>query len=255
MLMAISIGNSHIALGTWDGGSWRKRWRIQTVHGRTADEYRIVLRELFAAAEMEPRKVSSSILASVVPPLTGTLEQTVAELCGQQPMLLGPGMVTGLRITTENPAEVGADLVANAVAAHERIRGSCVVVDFGTALSFTAVSAAGELRGVAIAPGLSASVDALARTTSQLPRIPLSAPPRAIGRNTVHSIQSGVVLGCVSLVEGLIGRIRAELDADARVIVTGGQSPLIAPLLTEPVIVEPWLTLEGLRIVSERTVA
>ncbi|HET6487117.1 MAG TPA: type III pantothenate kinase, partial [Spirochaetia bacterium] len=169
--------------------------------------------------------------------------------------LLGPGMVTGLRITTENPAEVGADLVANAVAAHERVHGSCVVVDFGTALSFTAVSSAGELRGVAIAPGLSASVDALARTTAQLPRIPLSPPPRAIGRNTVHSIQSGVVLGCVALVEGLIGRIRAELEPDARVIATGGQSPLIAPLLTEPAIVEPWLTLEGLRIVSQRTVA
>ena len=255
MLMAISIGNSHIALGTWDSGSWLKRWRIQTVHGRTADEYRIVLKELYASAELDPRKVRSSIMASVVPPLTGTLEQTVAELCGQKPMLLGPGMVTGLRITTENPAEVGADLVANAVAAHERVHGGCVVVDFGTALSFTAVSSAGELRGVAIAPGLSASVDALARTTAQLPRIPLSAPPRAIGRNTVHSIQSGVVLGCVALVEGLIGRIRAELEADARVIATGGQSPLIAPLLTEPVIVEPWLTLEGLRIVSERTVA
>jgi len=255
MLMAISIGNTHMALGTWDGASWLTRWRIQTVHGRTADEYRITLRELFAAAALDPRRVDASILASVVPPLTGTLEQTVADLCGQRPMVLGPGMVTGLRITTENPAEVGADLVANAVAAHARFHGSCVVVDFGTALSFTAVSAAAELLGVAIAPGLSASVDALARTTAQLPRIPLAAPPRAIGRNTVHSIQSGVVLGCVALVEGLIAKIRAELEPGARVIATGGQSPLVAPLLAEPVIVEPWLTLEGLRIVSERTVA
>ncbi len=253
MLMAISVGNSHIALGAWDAGSWRKRWRIQTVHARTADEYRIVLRELFASADLDPRQVRSSIIASVVPPLTGTMEQTVLELCGQTPMLLGPGMVTGLKITTENPAEVGADLVANAVAAHARFNGSCVVVDFGTALSFTAVAGSGELRGVAIAPGLSASVDALARTTAQLPRIPLAPPPQAIGRNTVHSIQSGVVLGCVALVEGMIGRMRAELGADARVIATGGQSPLIAPLLAEPVVVEPWLTLEGLRIIAARS--
>ena len=180
------------------------------------------------------------------------MAETIQAVTGRKPIILSPGVDLGLKITTENPAEVGADLVANAVAAFDRFRGNCIVVDFGTALTFTAVAAPGELRGVAISPGLTSAVDALARNTAQLPRVPLAAPPQVAGRNTVLSIQSGVVFGYVGLVEGLIRRLRDELGGSADVVVTGGQSQLIAPLLREKVTVEPWLTLEGLRIIAGR---
>ncbi|MGA2613181.1 MAG: type III pantothenate kinase [Spirochaetia bacterium] len=258
MLLAVSVGNSHISLGVHGGSGWIKRFRIQTVHEKTPDEYTVMFKELFALGGITKEGLDSSILSSVVPPLTTAIVETVMAVSGARPLLLSHGMDLGLRITTENPAEVGADLVANAVAAYERFHGNCIVVDFGTALTFTAVAspagpgAPGELRGVAISPGLTSAVDALARNTSQLPRVPLAAPPLIAGRNTVHSIQSGVVFGYVSLVEGLIRRMRAELGGSAEVVVTGGSSPLIAPLLQEKAVVEPWLTLEGLRVIAAR---
>ena len=252
MLCAVSVGNSHITFGAHENGAWKRRWRIQTVHAKTSDEYLVIFRELFDAAGLRPRDADAVILSSVVPPLTGTMVETLRELCGRMPLLLTAGLDLGLRITTENPAEVGADLVANAVAAYDYFKGSCIVVDFGTALSFTAVGAPGELRGVAIAPGLSSAVNSLAHDTAQLPRVPLTPPPAAAGRNTVHSIQAGIVLGYIGLVEGLIGRLRAELGGNAGVVVTGGQSQVMAPLLAGPVVHEQWLTLEGLRIVASR---
>lgn len=257
MLLAASIGNSHITFGAHGDAGWVQRFRIQTVLEKTSDEYMVVFRELFASGGITKEGIRSAILSSVVPPLTAGIAQAILSLSGVEPLLLSPGMDLGLRITTENPAEVGADLVANAVAAFDRFRGSCIVVDFGTALTFTAVAAmpgggGGELRGVAISPGLASAVDALARNTAQLPRVPLAAPSLIAGRNTVQSIQSGVVYGYVSLVEGLIRRMRAELGGKAGVIITGGSSPLIAPLLQEKALVEPWLTLEGLRIIAER---
>lgn len=252
MLCAVSVGNSHISFGVHDRGGWVHRWRIQTVHEKTPDEYTVVFRELFASAGIAADRVDAAILSSVVPPLTGAMAETIQAVTGRKPIILSPGVDLGLKITTENPAEVGADLVANAVAAFDRFRGNCIVVDFGTALTFTAVAAPGELRGVAISPGLTSAVDALARNTAQLPRVPLAAPPQVAGRNTVFSIQSGVVFGYVGLVEGLIRRLRDELGGSADVVVTGGQSQLIAPLLREKVTVEPWLTLEGLRIIAGR---
>ena len=252
MLCAVSVGNSHISFGVHDKATWAHRWRIQTVHEKTPDEYTVVFRELFASAGIAADRVDSAILSSVVPPLTGAMAETILAVTGRKPLILSKGVELGLKITTENPAEVGADLIANAVAAFDRFRGNCIVVDFGTALTFTAVAAPGDLRGVAISPGLTSAVDALARNTAQLPRVPLAAPPQAAGRNTVLSIQSGVVFGYVGLVEGLIRRLRDELGGSAEVVVTGGQSPLIAPLLREKATVEPWLTLEGLRIIARR---
>jgi type III pantothenate kinase len=201
---------------------------------------------------VQPQAIDAAILSSVVPPLSGTMVETMRELCGRKPLILTPGLDIGLRITTENPAEVGADLVANAVAAYQKFQGSCIVVDFGTALTFTAVAAPGELRGVAIAPGLSSAVNSLAHDTAQLPRVPLTPPAAAAGRNTVQSIQSGIVFGYVGLVEGLIARLRKELGGSAGVVLTGGQSHIMAPLLAGPVVHEQWLTLEGLRIVASR---
>ncbi|HET6450156.1 MAG TPA: type III pantothenate kinase [Spirochaetia bacterium] len=253
MLLAMSVGNSHITFGVHDDSDWIRRWRIQTVAAKTSDEYLVILRTLLDAAQIPARKVSRAILSSVVPPLTATMAEAIQELTGRVPLLLSPALDLGIRITTENPAEVGSDLVANAVAAFERFRSACIVVDFGTALSFTAVAGPpGELRGVAIAPGLTAAMESLSRSTAQLFTVPLAAPPVTVGRNSVHSIQAGIVFGYVGLVGEIIRRMRAELGGNAAVAVTGGQSPIMAPLLGEKLLHEPWLTLEGLRIVAER---
>jgi len=252
MLLAVSVGNSHITFGVFDAGAWIRRWRIQTVHAKTSDEYLVIFRTLLDAASVPAGKITSAILSSVVPPLTGTMVEAIRELSGREPLLLSPALDLGLRITTENPAEVGADLVANAVAALDRFRGNCIVVDFGTALSFTAVAAPGELRGVAIAPGLTSAVESLARNTAQLPTVPLAPPPVTIGRNSMHSIQAGIVFGYVGLVAEIIRRMRDELGGKADVAVTGGQSQIMAPLLGEKVLHEQWLTLEGLRIIAEK---
>jgi type III pantothenate kinase len=252
MLLAVSVGNSHIRLGIHRRGSWIHRWLIQTVSARTADEYLVIMRALFARSEVAPGAVDAAILSSVVPPLVSTLTETMTALAGREPLLLTPRLDLGLRVTTENPSEVGADLLANAVAAYGRFGGNCIVVDFGTALTFTAVAAPGELRGVAIAPGLAPSVESLARSTAQLPSVFLAPPPAAIGRNTVHSIQAGIVFGFTGLVREIIGRMRAELGGQAAVVVTGGHASLMAPLLGPDVVHEQWLTLEGLRIIAER---
>jgi type III pantothenate kinase len=252
MLLAVSVGNSHITFGAHEKGVWVRRWRIQTVHAKTSDEYLVIFRTLLDTGKIPGSRIDSAILSSVVPPLTGTMVETIRELTGKAPLLLSPSLDIGLRITTENPAEVGADLVANAVAAFDRFRGNCIVVDFGTALSFTAVAAPGELRGVAIAPGLTSAVESLARNTAQLPSVPLTPPPVTIGRNSMHSIQAGIMFGYVGLVGEIIRRMRAELGGSADVAVTGGQSQIMAPLLGEKPVHEQWLTLEGLKIIAER---
>jgi len=252
MLLAVSVGNSHITFGAHEKGAWTRRWRIQTVHAKTSDEYLVIFRTLLEAAKIPGGLIDSAILSSVVPPLTSTMVDTVRELSGRAPLLLSPALDIGLRITTENPAEVGADLVANAVAAYDRFKGNCIVVDFGTALSFTAVAAPGELRGVAIAPGLTSAVESLSRNTAQLPSVPLAPPPVTIGRNSMHSIQAGIIFGYIGLVGEIIRRMRAELGGSASVAVTGGQSQIMAPLLEEKLFHEQWLTLEGLRIIAER---
>jgi type III pantothenate kinase len=192
------------------------------------------------------------VLSSVVPPLTGAFRELCERYLGHSPLVLGPGVRTGLNIRTDNPTEVGADLIANAVAAHDLIRGHCIVVDFGTATTFSAVAEPGEFLGVAIAPGLGVAADALAGRTAQLPRVQLAAPSSAIGKNTVHSMQAGLVFGYVGLVEALIGRLRSEMAGQAQVIATGGLALTFAPLIEQIDVVEPWLTLEGLRLIAER---
>ncbi len=191
----------------------------------------------------------------MVPPAAEQVCAMVAERAGAAPLVVAPGVRTGIRIRTDNPGEVGADLVANAVAAYDLFGCACVAVDFGTALSFTAVSAGGDLVGVAIAPGLTHALKALSDNTAQLPLVPLAAPPSAIGRNTVHSIQAGLVLGYVGLVEGLVARMRGELGGGVKVIATGGQALVIPPLTSIFDKVDPWLTLDGLRLISERNPA
>jgi type III pantothenate kinase len=252
MLLAIDIGNTNIAFGIYDGDRWTNHWRIRTVPDQMPDEYAALFRELFRDSGIGMRDIDRVVLSSVVPPVTGALANMFEQQTGQQPLILGPGVRTGIRIRTDNPAEVGADLVANAVAAYARYQRNCIVVDFGTAMTFTAVARPGDLLGVAIAPGLNAAASSLSSNTAQLPRVRLVPPPTAIGRNTVHSIQSGIVFGYVGLVERLISSMRQEMDGEAVAIATGGQARIIATLSHEFEAIEPWLTLDGLRIVANR---
>ncbi len=252
MLLAISAGNTNIALGIYQQGQWTHHWRIRTVPDKMPDEYGVLFRELMRDEGLHMGDVRRAVLSSVVPPLTGALADILKRQMGCEPLVIGPGVRTGLRIRTDNPTEVGADLVANAVAAYARFQSNCIVVDFGTALTFTAVAEPGDLLGVAIAPGLNSAAGALSRDTAQLPRVQLIPPPTAIGRNTTHSIQSGLVYGYVGLVEALIGRMRQELGGQACVVATGGLAPIIAPLTDRFTEVDPWLSLEGLRIIVER---
>ena len=251
MLLCVDIGNTNIVLGLWDGGEWLSHWRIRTDRDKMPDEYAVLLKALLAGRDYELRAISRVVMASVVPPLTTVFRKLFTSYVGAEPLVVGPGVRTGLRIRIDNPVELGADLVADAVAAYDRFRNVCIIVDFGTATTFSAVTELGDFVGVAIALGLGVSADALASRTAQLPRVTLTPPPAAIGKNTVHSMQSGLVFGYVGLVDGLIRRIRAELGGEAQVIATGGLSSILAPLTNEIQVVDPWLTLEGLRLISE----
>lgn len=252
MLLAIDAGNTNIAFGLYQQNSWTDHWRIRTVPDKMPDEYAVLFRALMRDDGVEISKIDRVVLSSVVPPLTGTLVEMIKKHLKQEPLVIGPGVRTGLRIRTDNPAEVGADLVANAVAAYARFQTHCIVVDFGTALTFTAVAEPGDLVGVAIAPGLNSAAGALSRNTAQLPHVQLTPPPTAIGRNTTHSIQSGIVFGYVGLVEALIVRMRNELGGQAKAIATGGLARTVAPLTDQFTEIDPWLTLDGLRLIAER---
>jgi len=252
MLLCIDIGNTNIVLGLWDGGRWVAHWRIRTAREQMPDEYFILLQALLRESGHTMSDIDRAVIGSVVPPLTTVFSELFARYARIAPLIVGPGIRTGLRIRIDNPVELGADLVANAVAAFERFHSACIVVDFGTATTFSAVSDTGDFLGVAIALGLGAASEALASRTAQLPRVSLEPPPSAIGKNTVHSMQSGLILGYVGLVEGLIRRIRNELNGEVKVVATGGLSETLAPLTSEIPLVDPWLTLEGLRIISQR---
>ncbi|KPJ88195.1 MAG: type III pantothenate kinase [Spirochaetes bacterium DG_61] len=252
MLLCIDIGNTNLVLGLWKEGKWLAQWRIRTDREKMPDEYVLLLKALLGDRGYDLRSVTRVVIGSVVPRLKKVFRDLFEEYVRVHPLILGPGVRTGLRILIDNPTELGADLVADAVAAYHRLRTACIIVDFGTATTFSAVSAEGDFLGVAIAPGLEVAVDALSSSTAQLPRISLSAPPKVIGTNTVHSMQSGLIYGYVGLVEGLIKRIRQELGEGAQVIATGGLSRILAPYTREFNLVDPELTLDGLRIIGER---
>jgi type III pantothenate kinase len=252
MLLCIDIGNTNIVLGLWDDGEWLTQWRLRTVRDQMPDEYAILLKALLGDSGYGMKHIGRVVLASVVPPLTTVFTELFSRYLGAEPLVVGPGVRTGLRIRIDNPVELGADLVANAVAAYQRFASACIIVDFGTATTFSAVSTEGDFLGVAIALGVGIAAEALANRTAQLPRVSLVPPPAAIGKNTIHSMQSGLIFGYVGLVEGLIRRIRTELGGEAQVVATGGLSGVLAPLTDEINVVDPWLTLEGLRLISER---
>ncbi|HEB30405.1 MAG TPA: type III pantothenate kinase [Spirochaetes bacterium] len=252
MLLCIDIGNTNMVLGLWGEGKWAARWRVRTAHDKMPDEYAMLLKTLLKDKKYELEDISRVIIASVVPNLKTVLKDLFDRYLGLKPLVLGPGVRTGLSIRIDNPSELGADLVADAVAAYDRLKETCIIVDFGTATTFSAVSGSGEFLGVSIAPGIEVAAQALSTRTAQLPHINLVPPPNVIGTNTTNSMQSGLIFGYIGLVEGLIRRIRDELGGKAAVIATGGLSEIFAPLTKEIDIIDLDLTLEGLRLIGER---
>jgi type III pantothenate kinase len=252
MLLAIDIGNTNITLGLYKGDELFTAWRLATVHERMPDEYGLQLLGLLEQAECTVEEVKSSVLASVVPPLTTTFVQACEKYLHQVPLIVDAGVRTGLQIRYEDPKHtLGADRVADAVAVQKLYSVPACVVDFGTATTFDAISSAGEYLGGAIAPGIGIAADALFQMTAKLPRVELTPPPSVVGRNTVHAIQAGLIYGYVGLVEGIVARFRKELGEDMTVIGTGGLVSLIA---AETDVIQheaPWLTLDGMRLIWE----
>ncbi len=251
MLLTVDVGNSNIVAGIWKDERLAASWRIHTVSKKTEDEYATIFRSLFQDADLDPLKVDRVCLSSVVPSLSGAMAAMLERITHQDPIIVGPGIYGKLPITVVNPYEVGADLVADAVAAWDKCKSSCVVVDFGTALTFTVLDGSGTMVGVAIAPGLATAVNALSRDTAQLPFVQLIAPPLPFGQNTVHAIQAGIVYGFTGLVEYMIKRIRSEIGEDLKVIATGGLCNVVAPLTEVFTFVEPDLTLYGLKLIAQ----
>jgi type III pantothenate kinase len=251
MLLCIDIGNTNITFGIFEGENLGPSWRIRTIHDRMPDEYGILLDQLFRNRDLRPQQVTGVVVASVVPPLTPTFEQVCRDYLGQDPLVMDVGVRTGVRIRYDNPWEVGADRVADAAAVRALYSLPACVVDFGTATTFDAISAKGDYLGGAIAPGIGIAAQALFERTAKLHRVELTRPPSAIGRTTTHSIQSGLLFGYVGLVEGMVVRFRGELGDDMHVIGTGGLAEIMARETDVIQVVDPWLTLKGLRIVWE----
>jgi len=252
MLLVIDVGNTHTVLGVYDGKSLLHHWRVWTDREKTSDEYGILVRNLYDASHLSSQEITSIILSSVVPPLTPTIVDLCVHYFGIQPLVVGPGVKTGISIKMDNPKEVGADRIVNAVAAYARYRKACIVLDFGTATTFDYISAKGDYMGGIIAPGAGISAEALFRQASKLPRVEIAKPPSVIGKNTVSAMQSGLFYGYLGLVEGIIARIRREVRSDPVVVATGGLAPVLAKESSEIHEIDEHLTLEGLRIIYER---
>jgi type III pantothenate kinase len=249
MLLTIDIGNTNLTLGLYANKTLGPRWRLATVHDRMPDEYGLQLLGLLTHAEHGPKDLDGICLASVVPPVTGKVIQACQEYLGLDPLVVDAGVKTGVRIRYEDPRAVGADRIVDAAAVQRLYGGPACVVDFGTATTFDAISSEGDYLGGAIAPGINIAAEALFVRTAKLPRVDLQRPPTAIGRNTVHALQSGLLFGYVALVEGMVGRFRVELGPKMKVIATGGLAEIVAKETSVIEIIAPWLTLDGLMLI------
>lgn len=252
MLLAIDIGNTNTVLGLYRDNILVQSWRINTDKARTVDEYAIVIHDLFRLSDIHFNDIGDVIISCVVPSLLQTFEQLCRRYFQKKPQVVGPGIKTGMPIHYDNPKEVGADRIVNAVAAFERYRRSLIIVDFGTATTFDVISPKGEYLGGAIAPGVGISAEALFERASKLPRVEIARPAQVIAKTTVSSMQSGIFFGYVGLVDGIVVRMKNELREQPLVVATGGLAPLIAESSKSIDEVAPDLTLEGLRIIHNR---
>jgi type III pantothenate kinase len=253
MLLVIDAGNTNITFGVFQGEDLIVEWRIVTNHDKSSDEYAVDLRSLFASAKIDLGKIEAVVMASVVPPLDQTLKRMVQECFQLSPLFINHTVDTGLKILYDAPADVGADRIADAVAAVTKYGAPCIVVDFGTATTFNVISAKREYLGGVIAPGIMISAEALFLRAAKLPRVEIKRPEKVIGTSTVGAMQSGLYHGYAALVDGVLEQMIAEMNAKPRVIATGGLAPLIASASKFIETVDGTLTLDGLRLVYERT--
>jgi type III pantothenate kinase len=252
MILVFDVGNTNIVLGVFEGDQLLTNWRIGTDPRRTADDLGMLLKNLFCFEGFKFEEIESLVISSVVPPLTPILCDMCRKYFGREPLLIGPGVKTGMPIRYENPREVGADRIVNAVSVAHRYGTPAVIVDFGTATTFCAVSRAGDYLGGAIAPGLMVSMEALFARAAKLPRIELVKPSEVIGRNTVTSMQAGFYYGFIGQLEGIVHRFKEELGEDAVVVATGGLAELICSETECVDHIDPYLTLWGLKLIYER---
>jgi len=252
MLLVIDVGNTNTVIGLYDGEKLTHNWRIRTVVDHTMDEYGMLILNLYKTGSFSSRKVKDIIISCVVPPMLNILEPLCEKYFSIKPLIVGPGIKTGMPIYYDNPKEVGADRIVNAVAGIEKYGGDLIIVDFGTATTFDYVSKKGEYMGGCITPGIMISSEALFEKASKLPRIDLSWPKNLIAKDTVSSMQAGVMFGYASLVDGIVCRMKAEAKSNPKVIATGGLAKIIAPEAATIDIVDDNLTLEGLRILHSK---
>jgi type III pantothenate kinase len=251
-ILVIDVGNTNTVLGLYHGSSLRALWRLATSREQTADEYGILIHNLFTLDKLPATDICGIMIASVVPPLNAVLEEMAKKYFKMEPLFLGPGTRTGMAILVETPQEVGADRIADAVAAYEKYGGPCIVVDLGTAITFDCISAKGEYLGGVIMPGIGIAAEALFQRTAKLPRVEIREPDRVIGTNTINSIQSGLFYGAVDSIDGMLDRLCAVLGKQTKVIATGGQAPLVAGASKYKPPIDSSLTLDGLRIIYYR---
>ena len=252
MLLAIDVGNSNILLGVFKGEKLLHEWRLLTEPEKTVDEYGILFQSLYRSEKLVVEDTKDIIISCVVPPLLGTLEDLCKKYFHLTPLIVEPGVKTGMPIHYDNPREVGADRIVNAISAYEKYKRSLIIVDFGTATTFDSVSAEGEYLGGAIAPGITISTEALFHKASKLPRVELVRPKTVIGKNTVASMQAGIIYGYVGLIEGIVNRMKEEMGDSPLVVATGGLAQLIAAESAAIEEVNEFLALEGLRIIYNR---
>lgn len=252
MILAIDVGNTHIVLGALNHKQLLGHWRLSTDRLRTADEYGVLLKEMFKLSGLEMSEVQAIIMASVVPPINITLETMAQKYFGLTILQVGPGIKTGISIKIESPRELGADRIVNAVAGYAQYGGPLIIVDFGTATTFCCINEKGEYLGGAIAPGIAISTEALFQRAAKLPRVEMIKPASVIGRNTISSMQSGIIFGFAGQVDAIVGKMQQELGGKAKVIATGGLASVMAEETHCIDKVDPILTLTGLQIIYER---